>query len=273
MRKTPVIAFVDIDVVPPPPAEGRGPVARMLERLAHERIVLVFCSERTRAEVESTRQAFGIFHPFITEAGGAVFIPERYFGSDVENTRKIGGYQAVEFGMNYDTLVDTIRHAADRLNVGVLGFGDMSVEQVARECGLSLLDARLAKLREYSEPFRLLVANPIAERRLTRTLEGNGLRCRPGPEFFLASVPKGPQMAIALLTKLYRAAFGSALTAASVEGVGLTDLVPHVDVALDSIMLNPDDPNAGLCWLERIVHECDNARAGQIAARVARMAR
>ena len=273
MRKIPVIAFVDVDAVPPPPADGRGAVARMLERLAHERVMLVFCSERTRAEVESTRQAFGVFHPFITEGGGAAFIPERYFGGEVENTRRIGGYQAVEFGAAYETLVDTIRHAADRQNVGVVGFNDMSVEQVARECGLSLLDARLAKLREYSEPFRLLVANPIAERRLIRTLEGAGVRCRRGPEFLLAGTAKGPQSALALVTTLYRAAFGAVLTAATIDGVGLTDLVPRVDVPLDSIVLNPDDRHAGLNWLEQIVQECDNARTVRSAARAARMAR
>ena len=273
MRKTPVIAFVDVDVVPAPPVDRRGLVARMLERLAHERIMLVFCSGRTRAEVESARQAFGVFHPFITEGGGAAFIPERYFGTEVENTRKVGGYQAIEFGATYETLVDTIRHAADRLSLGVLGFGDMSVEQVARECGLSLLDARLAKLREYSEPFRLLVGNPIAERRLIRTLEGAGVRCRRGPEFLLAGTAKGPQGAVALLTTLYRVAFGSVLSVAAIEGAGLTDLVPHVDVALDSIVLNPDDPHAGLHWLERIVQECDAARAARTAARAARMAR
>ena len=245
----------------------------MLERLAHDRTMLVFCSERTRAEVESARQAFGIFHPFITEGGGAVFMPERYFGADVENTRMVGGYQAAEFGMSYDTLVETIRHAADRLNLGVLGFGGMSVEQVARECGLSLLDARLAKLREYSEPFRLLSANPIAERRLIRALEGAGVRCRPGPDFLFARTTKSPQNAIALLTALYRRAFGSVLTVATLEGVGLTELAPHVDLALDAIVLNPDDPDAGLHWLERIVEETDHARTAHGAARATRFAR
>jgi mannosyl-3-phosphoglycerate phosphatase len=273
MRKTPVVAFVDIDVVPAPPAEGRGALARMLEMLARERITLIFCSQRTRAQVESTRQAFGIFHPFVTESGGAVFLPERYFGSRVENTRSVGGYEAIEFATHYDVIVEALRRAADRLGIGVLGFSDMSVEQVARECGLSLLEARLAKLREYGEPFRLLSANPVAERRLFRLLESTGVNCRRGGDFHMATAATGPQAAIALLATLYRVAFGSVLTAAAGEGIGRSDLLPFVDAPFDPIVLNQEDPSAGLIWLERIVHESDNARAAQHAARAARMAR
>ena len=273
MRKHPVIVFVDVDAVPVPPNESRGALARMLERLARERIMLVFCSQRTRAQVESARQAFGVFHPFITESGGAAFLPERYFGAAVDRTRKVGGYEAVEFGVPYGTVVDGIRRAAERLNVGVLGFNDMSVEQVARECGLSLLEARLAKLREYGEPFRLLNSNPVAERRLLKALEASGLVCRRGTSFHLATGAKGPEAGIALLTTLYRGAFGSVLTAAAIEGGGEADLAPHVDVPLGPIALDPDDRCAGLSWLERIVQESDNARAAQHAGRVARLAR
>lgn len=273
MRKTPVVVFADIDAVPAPAAESRGGLARMLEAAAHERVMFVFCSQRTRAQVESTRQAFGIFHPFLTESGGAAFLPERYFGTEVENTRKVGGYQAVEFATQYDAVVEAVRRAAERLNVGVIGFSDMSVEQVARECRLSLLEARLAKLREYGEPFRLLSANPVAERRLFRALEATGLTCRRGTDFHLATAAKGPQSGIALLTRLYRIAFGSVVTAAAVEGVGAAELAPHVDVALDPIVLEPDDPGAGLHWLERIVQDSDNVRAAPHATRTARVAR
>lgn len=269
MRKLPVVAFADIDVVPLPAGEARGALARVLETLACERIMLVFCSRRTRAQVESARQAFGVFHPFITESGGAVFVPERYFGADFERVRKVGGYQAIEFASHYELVAETVRRSADRLNIGVLGFNDMSVEQVARECGFSLLDARLAKLREYGEPFRLLCANPIAERRLFRLLESAGLTCTRGDDFHLATSARGPMDGIALLTTQYRAAFGSVITAAAVEGVGASDLAPHVGVVLDPISVEPGDPQAGIRWLETIIHECDSVRAAHTTVRAA----
>jgi mannosyl-3-phosphoglycerate phosphatase len=273
MRKIPVVTFVDIDVVPVPRAESRGPLANLLETLAREKIMLVFCSQRTRAQVESTRQAFGVFHPFITEGGGAAFLPERYFAADVDTTRPVGGYRAIEFATHYDAVADTVKRAADRLNLGVLGFSDMSVEQVARECGLSLLEARLAKLREYSEPFRLLCANPIADRRLCRALESGGLVCRRGADLHVATTAQGPRPAMAALAKLYRDAFGSAFTAATREGAGAAEIVPHVDAPLDPVALEPDDPDAGLRWLEQIVQSVETVRATRSAARAVRVAR
>ena len=273
MRKTPVVTFVDIDVIPPPRPESRGRLAAALETLARERIMLVFCSRRTRAQVESTRQAFGVFHPFVCEGGAAAFVPERYFGSDIESTRKVGGYQAVEFATPYEAVVDILRRSADRLNVGVLGFNDMSVEQVARECGMPLLEARLAKLREYGEPFRLLCENPVAERRLFRALEGAGITCRRGAEFHHASTATGPQAAITVLTTLYRVAFGSVLSAGTADGTGKSEIFPHVELALDAVSLDPDDPLAAHGWLEWMVDEIDNLRDARTPSRAARLAR
>jgi mannosyl-3-phosphoglycerate phosphatase len=273
MRTPPVVTFVDVDTIPVPDVASRGRLAHLLASLARERIVLVFCSGRTRAEVESTRQAFGVFHPFITESGGAAFIPERYFGSAIESSRKVGGYEAIEFATRYDDVVAAVRRTSDRLNVGVLGFNDMSVEQVGRECGLTLLEARLAKLRDYSEPFRLLCANPIAERRVIRALEGGGLACRRGPGFHVATAAKGPQAAVAVLTTLYRVAFGSVFTAAAAEGTGAAEIVPHVDAGLDPIVLEPGDPEPGLRWLEQIFQAIEAARALRSSASAVRIAR
>jgi len=36
----------------------------------------------------------------------------------------------------------------------------MSVEEAAQDCKLPPMDARLAKLREYDEPFRILGSSP-----------------------------------------------------------------------------------------------------------------
>jgi mannosyl-3-phosphoglycerate phosphatase len=271
MRTIPVVTFVDADAVAVPGPESRGRLAGVLEALARERIMIVFCSKRTRAQVESTRQALGVFHPFICEDGGAAFVPDRYFGSELENTRKVGGYEALEFAAPYEEVVATLRRVSDRLDLGVIGFNDMSVEQVARECGLSLLDARLAKLREYGEPFRLLRANAVGERHLFRALDAAGLACHPGLAFHHASTAKGPQAAIAVLTTLYRIAFGAVMTAA--EGCAGSDPAPQVDMVLEPLRTNPGNPLAAPDWLAGLVHEIGNLRDARLQTRAARFAR
>jgi len=270
MSKAPVpaIVFTDIDSAPPIRLFDRGDrLAARLEALAVRRVTLVLCSRRTRAEVEGIRQGLGIFHPFVCENGAAAFVPERYFGSDLENSRKVGGYEAIEFGSPYEQVVDTLRRVANRLHLRVQGFHDMSVEQVSREHGLPLLEARLAKLREYTEPFRLISGNSVAEYRLLKSLSAAGLTCVTLGPFHHAGTAPGARAAAAVLTTLYRMTFGSIVTAVVGGGVSAADIEPRVDLRLEMPAGGPVD------WLAAIVQDIDNLREARLSRAVARHAR
>ena len=263
------MVFVDADAAQPAPAFGDpNRHAAALEMLAARRITIVLCSHRTRAEIESVRQALGVFHPFVCERGAVVCVPERYFGSDLENTRKVGGYQAIEFGEPYENVVDALRRASHRLGLPIVGFNDMSVEQVARECALPLLDARLAKLREYSEPFRLVSSNPVAERRLMKALESAGLTCTPHGAFHCAGSTAGAGSAAAVLITLYRIALGAIAVGAAGDAAWPAEIGDRLDMRLPPPAGSPPE------WLDSIIKDVDNFRDAALAARpVARYAR
>lgn len=267
-RPAPVIVFADADATSAAREPGRADrLAGALELLAARRITLVLCSRRTRAEVESIRQALGIFHPFVCERGAVAYVPERYFGTDLEDTRRVGGYQAIEFGSPYEQVLGRLHRAAGRLNLEVVGFNDMSVDQVARECGLPLLEARLAKLREYSEPFRLVSPNPVAEWRLMKALDSAGLTCVPFGAFQqVASVP-GPGAAAPVLTTLYRVALGAVVTASAGGAAWSVEIGGRVDVKLDR-----PAPDAAE-WFESIVRSIDNIRDAGLSRPASRYAR
>jgi predicted mannosyl-3-phosphoglycerate phosphatase (HAD superfamily) len=260
----PVIAFVDLDSAPQPAIAQPGRLAGVLERLASDRITLVFCSHGSRAEVETVRQTFGVYHPFVCENGAAAFVPGRYFGSDPENTRVVGGYHAIEFARSHERVVETLRRVADRLSLEVLCFSDMSVEQVARERGLPLLEARLAKLREYSEVFRLLSPNPVAERRLIKALESAGLTCVPRGGFHHAGSVPGAGAAISVLTTLYRVAFGAILTARLGDGPSGADLAGGADLRIPSPAAAAPAAEP-VEWLERIVQHVNITRDARLS--------
>lgn len=267
-RPIPAIVFVDADAIPAPPGPADAHrLAATLEILAAGRITLLLCSRRTRAEVEGIRQALGVFHPFICERGAVAYVPGRYFGTDLEGTRAVGGYQAIEFGSPYAQVVERLRRVADRLNLGVVGFNDMSVDQVARECGLPLLNARLAKLREYSEPFRLLSPSALAEWRLIKALDGAGLTCVSLGAFQQAGTAPGVGAAAAVLTTLYRSALGSIVTASAGGAAWSLEIGGRVDVKLDR-----PAPEAA-AWLESIVRSIDNIREAGLSRPAARYAR
>jgi mannosyl-3-phosphoglycerate phosphatase len=255
----PALVFASIDGRPLVIDEGHRRLPALLAALAAERIFIVFCSARTRAEMEGFRQSIGIFHPFICEDGAAAFVPARYFGSDLQNARHAGGYQAIEFAPAYDAATTAVRRAAAHLRIPVRQFADMSIEEVARDCGLSLLDARLAKLREYGEPFRLVRATPDAERRFRRALSGSGMHCSRHGTFFHATWVDGPRAAIAVLRTLYRTSFGMVITAST----GFSDEDTGgdaVQVNLDAVRLPEAPVPDAVGWIEAIVARVRNVR-------------
>jgi len=60
--------------------KGALPALKLLKR---KKIPLVFCTSKTRAEIEVYRDELGIKDPFISENGGAIFIPVGIFGKTV----------------------------------------------------------------------------------------------------------------------------------------------------------------------------------------------
>jgi len=180
-----VVVFARIeDGLMDPVAGGVDDRARSgLARLGEQGVAVVGCSSRTRAEVELMRADLAIEDPFVVEEGAAVFVPRGYFPFPLPATGVGGGYHTMELSIAHEAVLRSLRRVARQLRVGVMSFSDMSVGDVARECGLTLLQARLAKLREYDEPFRVVDRDSSARGRLHKALKSNGLQVRPGGRF------------------------------------------------------------------------------------------
>ena len=130
-----------------------------LEELRRRGVPVVFCTSKTRAETERIRRETGNRDPFIVESGGAV----------------VTGNRTVVLGIPYPEILGAFGRLKSR--VEARGFSDMTVEEIARECGLDLERAGLAREREYDEPF-LCAADPAPH------AEAMGFRCSRGGRFW-----------------------------------------------------------------------------------------
>jgi mannosyl-3-phosphoglycerate phosphatase len=229
---SPVVVFCDLDdtVFEPHAFLVDAAANHRWGHLEREYVPLVFCSSRTRAEVELIQRELGISHPFICESGAAVFIPRRYFDCDVARAVDMAGYEVVEFGRPHAEVVALLHRAARRLGIEVVGFYDMSVEDLAVECDLTLLQARLAKLREYNEPFRMLDAKPGATTRLFRALRGEGLDCTSRGRYYHVGLTRYAP-GLRLLQGLYRRVYGETITVAFGDHAGAAPLLRRADVS------------------------------------------
>ncbi len=173
------------------------------------RIPLIFCTSKTRAETELYRRKTGNSDPFIVENGGAVFIPENYFDFEFEYNYTTRNYLVIKLGTDYVKLrrvLESIRNSGIR----VVGFGDMSPEEISKCCNMPLEQARLAKEREYDEPFRL--AKKEDEEEVSIIIRENGLSLTKGGTFYHLTGGNDKGKAVKILTDLYSRKYGKIMT-------------------------------------------------------------
>jgi mannosyl-3-phosphoglycerate phosphatase len=181
----PILVFTDLDgALLDYRTYSFEPARPALLRLRQSGIPVIICTSKTRAEVEAVRAELGNSDPFIVENGGAVFIPENYFSLEFPEARKDSSYLVLELGSSYSRILDVFSRMKKRLPVGLRGFSDMTVDEVARLTGLSQDEAVRAKKREYDEPF--LLDDPAANLDIVRELaESAGLSITRGRFFHL----------------------------------------------------------------------------------------
>jgi len=186
-----------------------------LDRLHAARVPLVLCTSKTRAEVEPIRAALDNTHPFIVENGGGVYVPPGYFPFEIEGAERRGDYAVIPLGDSYAELRRALERASRGSGVGARGFADMTDDDVAAETGLTPLEARLARQREFDEPF--VVLEPARAPELLAAIEREGKRWTAGGRFHHITGATDKAAAVRRLVALYRRQLGDVRT------VGLGD--------------------------------------------------
>lgn len=223
-NKSRLIVFTDLDGTLLDQQTYRWDAAEpALRRLRLLGVPLVLCTSKTRAEVLPLVDALALRHPFVAENGGAVYIPRNYFPFALPTARVEAGFQVLELGQCYQKLVQALDEAAKTSGIQARGFNRMSDSEVAELCGLKRSAAKLARRREYDEPFILEKGTPKQQERFFRWLQQRGLRWRQGGRFYHLMGDNDKGVAVSRLLELYRQQYGDIRT------VGLGDSPNDLD--------------------------------------------
>ena len=163
--------------------------------------------------MEVWRERLALSDPFIVENGGGVVMPDR----------------TIAFGDRYDELVAALRAAAQESGCTVRGFHDLDAHEIGDLCGLPLEDARLARIREYDEPFEILDGH--AER-LLHAIEARGKRWTRGGRFYHITGKNDKGRAVGTVAKFYRAKDAALRTVGIGDGWNDVPLLREVDTAI-----------------------------------------
>ncbi|GAI92588.1 unnamed protein product, partial [marine sediment metagenome] len=152
-------------------------------------------------------------HPFISENGGAVFIPKKYFNFKFRYDKKDKNYFIIQLGTDYKKLVRILKKIQKKYPLKM--FYEMSPKALAKDTGLTLKQAKLAKQREFDEAFQIV--NPAHKRIVFAEIKKNGFRYTVGGRYahIMGNSDKGK--AVKILNTLFMKKFGT------IETIGLGD--------------------------------------------------
>jgi mannosyl-3-phosphoglycerate phosphatase len=203
-----------------------------LDFLAQRGIPLVINSSRTRAEIERLHQTLQMLTPFISEHGSALFVPNGCFPFVPEHAHPAVGGRVIEFGRRYHEVVDALRFTSRNLKVGIVGFAELTIEDVARELSVPIAEAQVAKLREYSELFRIIDETDATRSRLFKALRRRGLRCWWAGTHYLATAARNRAESLRTLKTMWTRAWGEPLIIGLADSEDDVAWLQHADIAI-----------------------------------------
>jgi mannosyl-3-phosphoglycerate phosphatase len=195
-----------------------------LAEIKKRNIPLILCSSKTKGEIEEYQRKLRIKYPFISENGGAIFIPKGYFNKPKNDLKIKGKYLVLELGTPYKKLRKSLVEISRKFGVKVVGFGDLKTKQIASMFNLPYKEARSAKKRDYDEPFYFLDnIEPKEIGAIEREFKRSGLNLTKGGRFYHLLGQNDKGKAVRLLTRMYKQNWNTDLLTVGI-GDSLNDL-------------------------------------------------
>lgn len=129
------------------------PALGAIEELKKLGIPVIPVTSKTRQEVEFLRQEIGLDGPFIVENGSGIFIPSDESRFLVSEELRKENYYLKLLGCTYQEARAGLAALSQSLGEELKGFGDLSELEIAGLTRLPLKEVKLAKSREFTEPF------------------------------------------------------------------------------------------------------------------------
>jgi len=186
------------------------PAINLLKR---QKIPLVFCTSKTRAELVHLQDKIGISDPFISETGGAIWFDPRFVESKPKGARQLHGSYAIVLGLPYKKLRKALVAYRRKHRLELLGFGDLPAERLAELCDVPHQLAGLLNERDFDEPF--FFSKPPSQRlikKMRRDFARLGMRIIQGGRFFHLVGQSDKGRAINRLRQWYEEQWGEPIT-------------------------------------------------------------
>ena len=182
--------------------------------------------------------------PFIAENGGGIFFPRGYRGFRIPGAVERGPHTLIALGRSYAEIRRFVE--ARKARFAIRGAGDLSLEELVGLTGLSQDQARLARQREFTEPFLLDDDTELAA--LREEALAAGLKITRGGRFHhLIGIEQDKGRAVRRVAELFRDNMSEELLTVGIgdrpndfpmlAAVDIPVLMPHPDGLYEDLTL------------------------------------
>lgn len=236
-----IIVFTDLDgTLLDHSTYSFGEAEKALKSLRERNIPLILCSSKSRDEIKIYREKLSNNEPFISENGGAIFIPEGY-GLKCEFDKIDDGYLVVEIGYEYKTLIDAFEKVKKNTGVKLKTIMEFTVDELVRLTGLSKEEARFAQKRDYILPFIIDGEQEDVEH-IKRDIQSLGLNYTEGVRFVYLMGGNDKGKAVRILVDIFRKNFPESKIVTVGLGDSLNDL-PMLEAVDKAVLVQKKSGN------------------------------
>ncbi|WP_072681782.1 mannosyl-3-phosphoglycerate phosphatase [Arcobacter sp. LA11] len=164
----------------------------MLDYLKLNNIPLIIVTSKTKYEILKLRKELQISYPFIVENGAGIFLPK---GNDFEQ---------INMGKTYSELLSFLNEYKETFNIK--SFSDMDKKEISLLTKLNIEDAKLAKKRDFCEPFIIKDESKIKVLKKLCLKEGFDI-VKGGRFYHLITLGQDKANALLKLQKIYEDTF------------------------------------------------------------------
>lgn len=189
-------------------------------------VPLIFCTSKTKAELDEYKKKLRIKDPIISENGGGIFIPKGYFDFGFRYDAQDKDYYIIKLGTDYRKLTSVINRISRKYSIVPLN--KITAAQFARDSGLTVRQARLALKRNFDEGFRVL--DKREEKAILKEIRRSNLNYTIGGRYHHIIGRNDKGRAVKILTKLFRKKYGKIKTIGLGDSQNDFKMLDNVDI-------------------------------------------
>ncbi len=166
-------------------------------------VPIVLVSSKTFAEMAPLHRELSLASPLVAENGGGIFFPAELAHIPKNCVKQDSSWFRLDLGAGYQRLVKALDEIQKETGIVLEGFSSMDETRVGLLTGLSLAQARLAKLRYWDEPFVAPALSKKDRAMLEKAAAARDLNITGGGRFLHLHGGSDKGIAVALLKNWY----------------------------------------------------------------------